>query len=432
MKKILFSVLACTLIAGAETHDHDHTTLESLEEPTKHEHESNMPKISLIVDAGYSHEELDNPDTTDHLEIPGLLHGGGDAHEGHMHTPLAGDDGFKLNYAELMMSASVDNYFDLSAIFHLSEDDFEIEEAHVTTTSLPYSLKAKLGKFKSDFGYLNSKHHHAYNFSDMPLVYKALLGDHGLSETGIQLQYVAPVSTYVMFGVEVLQGENEQSFGTEGFAPANAAEDFDGVEDNDDPLIAAYIKGSFELGGGTVLTGVSMARGKARIAHLEDEEPHAFAGDSTLYGADLTYKYYFSTHNSITLQSEYLYRELDGTQYIPNAAADGWQATPSITKEQGGFYTELIYQFDRYYKAGVRYSAITQNDVTVAGTDQGITDDISVTSVMAEYNPSEQSRIRLQYNHNESLYDENGVKNNKDEIVLQFTYTIGAHAAHAF
>ena len=64
--------------------------------------------------------------------------------------------------------------------------------------------------------------------------------------------------------------------------------------------------------------------------------------------------------------------------------------------------------------------------------DKDMTDDIAVTSAMVEYNFSEYSRLRLQYNHNGSLYNEDGIKNNKDEILLQFTYAIGAHGAHSF
>jgi hypothetical protein len=48
-------------------------------------------------------------------------------------------------------------------------------------------------------------------------VYKVFLGDDGLKEKGVQLNWLAPTPFYLLFGVEVLQGENEQSFGTEGF-----------------------------------------------------------------------------------------------------------------------------------------------------------------------------------------------------------------------
>ena len=45
-----------------------------------------------------------------------------------------------------------------------------------------------------------------------------------------------------------------------------------------------------------------------------------------------------------------------------------------------------------------------------------------------EFNPSEFTRIRLQYNHDASSRD----GSNNDEAILQFLFGIGAHAAHTF
>jgi hypothetical protein len=420
MKKIwMISAIASTLLCAQEiTQESIEQQLES--KKVKAAKESGfMPELSLIVDLSYTKQSFDEDQHTDHLEIPGFIHGGGDDHAGHSHAPLAGNDGFSLNYAELSIGASVDTYFDLMGVFHLSEDEFEIEEAYATTRALPYHLQAKIGKFKSDFGYLNNKHHHSYNFSDTPLIYKSLLGDHGLNEKGAQLQYVMPLPVYVMVGIEAFKGENEQSFGVDAF---------EGVEKVSQPgLWVGYLKSSFDVGGGTLLGGVSMAKGKSRIDHLEDEEePHAFAADTTLYGIDLTYKKYFAADHVITWQSEYLYREMDGTKYVPT------EEEKALKKEQAGFYSELVYQYDKNWRTGVRYSAITQNDITANGILQDMPDDMYVTSAMLEYNPSEFSRLRLQYNHNSSLYNEEGEKNNKDEGVLQFNYAIGAHGAHAF
>jgi len=194
-----------------------------------------------------------------------------------------------------------------------------------------------------------------------------------------------------------------------------------------------YLKTSFDIGGGTLLGGVSMAKGDSRINHLEDEEEaHAFAGDTTFYGADLVYKYYFAADHAITWQNEYIYREMDGTKYIPSDTGDTFANQIAQKKEQAGYYTELIYQHDRNWRAGVRYSALNQNDITANIKKLDVPDDMYVTTAMLEYNPSEFSRLRLQYNYNSSLYDEEGDKNNKNEIVLQFNYAIGAHGAHAF
>jgi len=426
MKKLLMiSAVAVSLLSAEEgTEDLIMQQLESMK--TKSTTTSGfMPDISLIVDGSYNHISFDEDGHTDHLEIPGFIHGGADEHSDHMHTPLAGNDGFNFNYAEVSLGASVDSYFDLLAVFHITEDDFETEEAYATTRSLPYHLRAKIGKFKSDFGYLNNKHEHNYNFAKMPLIYLSLLGDHGINETGAQLQYVLPSSVYVMAGIESLQGDNEQSYGVDGFLD---------VDDVSVPgLWVGYLKTSFDLGGGTLLGGVSIATGDSRINHLEDEheheedmeeeEGHAFAGDTTIYGVDLTYKKYFAADHAITWQSEYLYRNMDGTQY--NAEGIG----TSIEKKQAGFYSELIYQYDRNWRTGVRYSGITQNDVSI---NPDIPDDMYVTSAMLEYHFSEFSRVRLEYNYDSSLYSEEGEKNNKNEISLQFNYAIGAHGAHAF
>lgn len=435
MKKILMmsAIVATLLSAEQETQDSIMQQLESMKTNTT-TNNGFMPDISLIVDTGYTHQSFDEEGHTDHLEIPGFIHGGADAHADHMHTSLAGEEGFTLNYAELSIGASVDNYFDLLGVFHLSEDDFEIEEAYARTRNLPYHLQAKVGKFKSDFGYINNKHEHFFNFSGMPLIYMSLLGDHGINDVGAQLQYVMPLPVYVMAGIELLQGDNEQSFGTDAFMPHDADEDFNGIDKVDAPgYWVGYLKSSFELGGGTFLGGVSMAKGDSRIDHLEDEEDaHAFAGDTTIYGLDLTYKKYFAADHGISWHGEYLYREMDGTKYIPNATEDDWANQVSLNKEQAGFYTELVYQYDRNWRTGVRHSAITQNDITSDGVLQDMPDDMYVTSTMLEYHFSEFSRLRLQYNHNSSLYTEEGEKNNKDEISLQFNYVIGAHGAHAF
>lgn len=436
MKKLLImSAIAVTLLsAEQETQDSIMQQLESMK--TKSTTTSGfMPDISLIMDVSYNSISFDEEGHTEHLEIPGLVHGGGHAHGGeNAYTSLSGEEGFNLNYAELTIGASVDNYFDLVSVFHISENDFEIEEAYATTRTLPYHLQAKIGKFKSDFGYLNNRHYHNFNFSNMPLNYLAILGDHGINDVGVQLQYVMPLPVYVMAGIEALKGDNEQSFGTDALMPHNADEDFNGIDEVSAPgMWVGYLKSSFELGGGTLLGGVSMAKGDSRIDHLEDEEgAHAFAGDTMIYGLDLIYKKYFAADHAITWQSEYLYREMDGTKYIPNDTEDDWANQVLLNKEQAGYYSQLVYQYDRNWRTGVRYSAITQNDITSDGIIQDMPDDMHVMTAMLEYHFSEFSRVRLEYNYNSSLYTEEGEKNNKNEISLQFNYAIGAHGAHAF
>ncbi|MEA3372191.1 MAG: hypothetical protein U9Q62_00745, partial [Campylobacterota bacterium] len=311
-----------------------------------------------------------------------------------------------------------------------SEEGVEIEEAYFTTTALPAGLRIKGGKFKSDFGRHNNSHHHAWNFADAPLVYEAFLGSHGINEKGAQLQWVAPIDTYLMVGLEVLQGENEQMFGNgEIQHDINETTTDDVAEAANAPsLTVAYAKTSFDIGNTSLLAGVSYAKGDSRIDHLDDgENPHAFYGESTLYGADLTFKHYYSSYRSLSWENELIYRDMDGIQYsgVTSGSAD-------MNKKQAGYYTQLIYAHNQNWRTGLRYDDIYKNNVNGNEINAG-----DRYSVMAEYNPSEFSRIRLQYNVNKALFEHDDatdsyIQKDLKSVIVQFNYAIGAHGAHAF
>lgn len=232
-----------------------------------------------------------------------------------------------------------------------------------------------------------------------------------------------------MAGFEVLQGENEQMFGN---ATIGDVED-PIVKGKDAPsLYVGYMKTSFDLGDTTVFGGVSYAKGVSRVDHSEDEEsPHAFAGDSQLYGADLVILHSFDSYSSLKLQTEWLGRKMDGVQYAldENLSVVG---SPDIVKKQAGLYTQLIYAHDRNWKMGLRYDTIYQNDIEKNGVLQENPSDFKKYSAMVEYHTSEFARFRLQYNRNEALYNEEGEQQKIDTIMLQANISIGAHAAHSF
>ncbi|WP_373071679.1 hypothetical protein [Sulfurimonas sp.] len=388
-----------------------------------------IPDISLVLDASYVDRSIKD-DEIAHLELDGVAHGlyGSHSHDGHDHASYNGSNGFNLNYAELVLSSSVDPYFEMNGVFHYSEGGVEIEEAYITSTALDYGIRARAGKFNSNFGYLNEQHHHTWDFNDMPLVYEGFLGMHGINEKGLQLQYTAPTDLYLMIGFEALQGENEQMFGnsTIGDVEDPIAKGRDGAT-----LYIAYAKTAFDIGDSSILTGISYADGISRIDHTTDEEPHAFAGDSKLYGFDFTLKHYFDSYSFFKLQTEVLYRDMDGKQY--NLDANGLiTSQPNLTKEQAGAYVQAIYAPNKNWSMGARYDSIFKNDVTANGTDMNKKDALDKYSVMAEYKTSEFARFRLQYNSNKSLVNEDGKRVNLDSVIFSANISIGAHGAHAF
>jgi len=387
-----------------------------------------LPDLSLIVDTSLVGRNK-NDQELKRLEIPGLYHRYG----GEEHGILNKNRGFNLNYAELYLYAPVDPYFDLYAVIPFSEDGSEVEEAYAVTRGLPFGFQFKVGKFRSSFGRLNAQHPHVWDFANQPLVYKVFLGDDGLKEKGVQLNWLAPTPFYLLFGVEVLQGENEQSFGTEGFK-LNTKKDGSGTDitvgDTRKPnLYLGFVKTSFDVGDLSVLTGLSFATGHTRINHIDEEDPHAFAGKTKLYGFDLTAKYFLDSYRYISFQGEYLYRDQEGTKYAYDDV--GNLVTPSIQKKQGGFYSQVVWRFAQRWRAGVQYNLINKNYVKSNEVKLNLPNNLPAYYAMLEYNPTEFSRIRLQVGQNRAFFQD-GSRKTVNEVILQFNFAIGAHGAHPF
>jgi hypothetical protein len=95
---------------------------------------------------------------------------------------------------ELNAAASVDPFAkayvlaNASADAHTGEATFGIEEAAVQTTSLPWNLEVKGGRFFGEFGRLAYIHNHELPFVNRPLVLSQYIG--GESRTD-GLQYRA-------------------------------------------------------------------------------------------------------------------------------------------------------------------------------------------------------------------------------------------------
>ncbi len=388
-----------------------------------------IPDISLVVDASFVNRNKKD-DEIAHYEIDGVAHGllGSHSHAESSHSSYNSEDGFNLNYAELVLSSSVDPYLNLDGVFHFSENAVEIEEAYMTTTALGEGLRARLGKFNSNFGYLNEQHHHSWDFNDMPLVYEAFLGMHGINEKGLQLQWTAPTSNYIMFGFEALQGENESMFGnsTIGDVEDPIAKGKDGAT-----LFIGYAKLGFDIGDSSILTGLSYAQGESRIDHTDDESPHVFNGDSKLYGFDFTLKHYFDSYSFLKFQSEVLYRDMDGKQINLDENLTV-TSNPDITKKQAGAYAQLIYAPNKSWAYGLRYDSIFKNDVSINGTDANKPNDLDKYSAMIEYKTSEFARFRFQYNHNNAFTNEVGQRIDLNSFIFGANISIGAHGAHSF
>jgi len=349
-----------------------------------------LPDIALILNMSALGRNVDNK-IYENFAIPGFIPVGG----AKLSLPFNKNKGFNLNYAEVAMRSTVDPYFDAFAIFHLHPAAFEIEEAYVKTRALPYALSIKAGKFKSAFGRINAKHQHAWHFDSQPIIFKSLFGPDGISDPGIQLQWVAPTDTYIMLGAEAMQGSNPRSFG----------------DTKSNNLYIGYLKSSIDVGDDlSILGGVS-------IAHGENAENNT-TNPTDIYGTDLTLREQLGSYSALTWQSEYLYRNKD----------------VGINKDkQAGLYSELIYQYNNNYSAGFRYDAITQNDTDLtAYSNKNInTDNLERYTAMLEYKPFPMSRLRLSFTHDKTKVISNERKT-INEVMMSLNIAAGAHGAHDY
>src|SRR5579859_2172700 len=119
--------------------------------------------------------------------------------------------GFGLGESELDLASNFDNLFTgfgaLSFHENHGQDSVEVELAYLQTIAMPYSLQFTAGKFFSAFGYQNARHAHVWDFVDQPLVYEAMLNNQ-YSDPGVQLTWLAPTDTYLLFGAEVFSGDS--------------------------------------------------------------------------------------------------------------------------------------------------------------------------------------------------------------------------------
>jgi hypothetical protein len=376
-----------------------------------------LPDIYLNADFSGVYRNL-GQGKFDSLEIPGF------GESGFYAETLNPLKGFNFNYAELGMYSAVDPFFDFSATFHLTVDSFEIEEAYARTLSLPANFQLKLGKFLSSFGRLNEVHAHAWDFSDQPLVNHAFFGPENLNEMGARLTWLLPLPFYLLIGAEVLTGNNDVSFGPDGFSdPAEINTISDGTYPD---TYTAYIKSSFDIDDLVILLGVSGARGTIRADHgISDVDGFGVSGDSSLLGADITLKFLMDTTKYIAWQTEYIYRNIDGNMYTNAGTSETYYAN------QSGLYSQLVFQFYKGWKAGVRFDLLQKNKIYVGGADQDHPENLTRYSAMVEYSPSEFSRFRLQYNYDRSGYD-GADMNENHQVAINANFNIGSHSAHSF
>jgi hypothetical protein len=407
------------------------------------------PAMSVIVDGAYYSDNVRGEafeiiEEADGFAMGGHGHGDDDGHGGL-------ERGFNLREVEFAFSATVDPYFDAFVMFVFDGDEIELEEAFLTTRSLPAGFQAKFGKFLSDVGYINKQHPHSWDFFDRPLVSELLFGDHGIQETGLQLSWLAPTAQYLRFGAEALQGETGGIANYLGEAAPIAGTERILADAAGPRLFTAFTKFAPDLGFDHALQ-VGASYGHARSFQATEEHSTRYEdhdGTASFWGVDGVYKYTppgsIGGRGAFKLQGEYYYRKRDidrrdvyfachpaGVDCADPAAE--WQIgdvrnEQSFREKQDGYYIQGLYGLAPRWSTGLRYEQVGLTNRTGRGAGEEW-DDSKRYSAVLSFMPTEFSRLRLQYTRGDIAVD--GERETFNQVFLQFQMSLGVHGAHTF
>jgi hypothetical protein len=104
----------------------------------------------------------------------------------------------------------------------------------------------------------------------------------------------------------------------------------------------------------------------------------------------------------------------------------------SYASRQSGWYLQGAYQFMPNWRVGLRHDKLDYGSIANACVAAG---DIPIltpynpsrNTLMVDWNPSEFSRIRLQFARDNSL-----VGGTDNQVILQYLMSLGTHGAHKF
>ncbi|MCL2025790.1 MAG: hypothetical protein FWG92_03190 [Leptospirales bacterium] len=385
-------IFAMSAVSATAEHPHDHPLRTS---STSLGASAFNPAICVILNGQYGYFSKDV------VNIPGFQTGD---------NGMRSDKGFSLGGSDFSFTANIDHKLYGVVTFGVHGDNsISLDEAYIRTIGLPLGITIKAGRLLPIFGYMNEQHTHSDDFVDRPLPYRAYLDGEFLDD-GIQASVVLPTFFYSEIGGGAFHGR-EFLANAQGHSPG---------------LVTAYAR----IGGDI---GISQAwRLGASFLHARSDKEGreaddlVFNGKNNLYGIDFKYTFSPRGNNKRTefaLQAEYLLRHEKG-DYEDNSPANA-----AVDAKTSGFYVQAVYKFLSNYRLGYRYTFLNAPE-TLAGFEDTSLDtggkNPQIHSLMVEYNTSEFGRFRLQYNNDRTLYKTD------NQVIFQYTITMGTHAAHGF
>jgi len=310
--------------------------------------------------------------------------------------------GLHFDEAELSLISVVDPYWTLAGnIVFAGDGTVDPEEVWARTTSIP-AIQLKLGKLRGSFGKQGLLHTHAFPFIQAPIVMANTIGGEGFKDAGVEAGWLTPLPWYAELtagAYEAIAADDEHPL------------DFGSTRHDNVPWLG-HFKNQLDLNDATTLElGQSFLQGRG----VDGSRHAAWGGDVTVRNVPAKN----SNRRGWILQGEYIQKgAFPGGTYV---------------REQDGGYASFQYRLSQIWWMGVRGEQARDSftDFLVDGTGAPIPGRVNRVSANLAWTPSEFSFLRLEYSHAQADGG-NGVEPNDDRVMVQMSYTIGYHPAHAY
>jgi hypothetical protein len=357
--------------------------------------------------------------------------------------------GFTLSQAEIGLAGAVDPYINAEAhiVFQVDpitgETGAELEDAFLTTQTLPYGLQIKAGQYFTEFGRINPQHPHQWDWIDQPIINTRVFGPDGLRQTGARIAWLTPLPWFseLYFGVQNADGETTESFlASEGILqeqPVGGRPFVDrSTRSLGDMLYSMRWLNSWDLSdqwslqlGASAVYGPNFTGG---------------SGDTWIYGGDVRLKWVAAQNERgypfVVFQSEIMRRDFNAAPGL-SAGPDGLAGTGDDVSLRGdtlhdwGFYAQALWGFKTDWALGLRYEMATGSGDSVAADGSFVShnadpfrDNRYRISPIIQWQPTHFSRVRLQYNFDHADH----LDKPAHSVWVGVEFLIGAHPAHNY
>lgn len=307
---------------------------------------------------------------------------------------------FALRSGELFLSAPIDPFLRGYAVVNGSSDEgFDLEEAAVVTTALPWNLTVKGGRFFADVGRMPHWHEEQLPFVDRPPSLERLFGGETGAE-GAEVAWLAPTENFmrVTAGLyNAIGSERREQLVDEGF---------EGYRSFDELTWLVHPSTYFDL-----TDTLNLELGGTFFAVARDWTRRLYGFDATLRHQPGTSELY----QGLVLGSEWYWNDEEFGNVDP-VSGDPLPGEERFRRNGGYAYLETF--LGRRYSLGTRFDYATNID---EASDRQLT-----YSAFATWYPSEFQRLRFQFDQ----IDRAG-ESDDQRFTLQWTAFLGSHS-HGF